>query len=509
MKFNYKKFFNKTNAAILIIIVIGILIVINFFSANIFYRFDLTQNKEFSLSKVSKKTVADLKDIVNIKAYFSSNLPSQYLNLKQEVGDILEEYVNYSNGNIKVEFIDPKDNEETKRELSIAGIPQLQFNVLEKDKYQVVNGYLGMQIKYGDKSQALPVIENTGNFEYQVTSAIKKLTASNLANVSFWQGNKAAAAQNETAAAIRSLSEIYQVSLLDFSKDKKISDDINTLVIAGPKEKFKDEELKALDAFLTRGGALIILADGVKVEQGLNAIKNDLGLNKILEANGLKLNNDLVLDASNGIATFNQGFISFSTNYPYWPKVVKSGFNQSNPAVAKLEGLILPWASSIDVNSDKTKNLSVSYLAKTTERALMVSDNFNLSPQAQINGAKSGQFNLAVAVTGKFTSAFNQPSVEAGKLAIVGDGDFLNDGFLRNYPDNLTFFLNVVDSLSLGDELISIRSKGVTERPIKELSETAKNALRYGNIFGLTVLVIVIGLVRYYLRRRERVIDLM
>ncbi len=165
MKFN-KKFLEKTNFGILVIIVIGILIVLNFFSYQIFYRWDLTQNKDYSISKVSKKTVSDLKDVVNIKVYFSKDLPSQFINLRQEVADILDEYVNYSNGNIRIEFIDPKKDSQTEQELAMLGIPQLQFNVLEKDKYQVVNGYLGIAVKYGDKTQTIPVVEDTRDLEY-------------------------------------------------------------------------------------------------------------------------------------------------------------------------------------------------------------------------------------------------------------------------------------------------------------------------------------------------------
>ena len=78
-----KKFTKTTNSSLLIIIVIGILAVINFFSYQIFYRFDLTQGKDYSISKASKNTVASLDDIVNIKIYFSDNLPAQYINLKQ------------------------------------------------------------------------------------------------------------------------------------------------------------------------------------------------------------------------------------------------------------------------------------------------------------------------------------------------------------------------------------------------------------------------------------------
>jgi len=506
MKIDHK-FINKINSTALIAIVIGILVVLNFFSYNIFYRFDLTQNKDYSLSRASKDAAAGLKDVVSAKAYFSADLPSQFLNLRQEVGDILDEYANYSGGKIKVEFIDPKDDQAVQQELYAAGIPQLQFNALEKDKYQVINGYLGMLIKYGKKSQAIPVIEDTNNLEYQITSAIKKLTSADVANIGFWQGNGAADVRQEVSAAYGKLAEIYNVSLVDYATDKKIADDLDTLIIVGPKEKFIDDELKAIDAFLMNGGSLVVLADGVNIDQGLKSAKNNIGLNKILQSYGVALNENLVLDVNNGMASFSQGFVTFSTNYPYWPKVIKSGFNQNDPAVSKLESLVLPWASSIDVALDKTKAAVVSYLAVTSGQAMAVADNFKLQPQAEITGGAKGKFNLAVSLAGKFASPFNNTSSKSGHLILVGDSDFIRDNFLQNYPDNLVFFQNVIDGLSLGGDLISIRSKGITERPLKEISEAAKAAVRYANIFGLTIIVVFFGVIRYFFRRKARFED--
>jgi len=504
---NLNNFFKKVNLSLTIIIVIGILAVLNFFSYNIFYRFDLTQNKDYSLSKVSKNVAADLKDIVSIKIYFSTDLPSQFINLRQEVSDILDEYVSYSGGKIKAEFIDPKDDQATAQELYMAGIPQLQFNALEKDKYQVINGYLGMLIKYGEKSQAIPVIENTTDLEYQITSAIKKLTSTEIANIGFWQGNGAAGVTEEVSAAYKKLGEIYNVSLVNYATDKKIPDDLDTLIIIGPKEKFSDDELKTIDAFLTGGGSLVILADGVLVEQGLLANKNDTGLNKILETYGVKLNENLVLDVNNGMASFSQGFVTFSTNYPYWPKVIKSGFDQNNPAVSRLESMVLPWASTVDVSADKIKDMEVSYLAITSAQAMAVADNFKLEPQAEISGGTRGKFNLAVSLNGKFMSPFNNTSSKPGHLILAGDSDFIRDNFLQNYPDNLVFFQNIIDGLSLGNDLISIRSNGVTDRPLKEISETVKTVARYVNIFGLTIIVVLFGVIRYFLRRKTRFED--
>ena len=72
----------------------------------------------------------------------------------------------------------------------------------------------------------------------------------------------------------------------------------------------------------------------------------------------------------------------------------------------------------------------------------------------------------------------------------------------------LVFFQNLTDSLSLDGDLIEIRAKGISSRPIKsDLSETQKSLIRYLNVFGVTVLVIGFGLSRYYLRRKSRFVD--
>jgi len=503
-----KKFLKNSNFALTVIIVIGILAAINFFSYQIFYRWDLTQNKDYSISKISKKTAGNLDDIVSIKVYFSKNLPARYITLRQEVGDILDEYANYSNGNIRVRFIDPADNADLKQELRMEGIPELQFNVLEKDKYQVVRGYLGMAVQYGDNTEVIPVVQSTRDLEYQVTLAIKKVTGQINTVVGFVSSNSTLDFQKKISAAYKKVSRLYKTMPVDLATGA-VPADVNTLIIAGPKDKFSKEELKEIDAFLMRGGSLLALVDGVKVGDGLTAVKNDIGLSGLFENYGIKLNNNLVLDMSSAIASFNQGFMTFSTNYPFWVKVLKQGFDQNNAAVAKLESAVFPWVSSIDILPDKiNKGDDVSYLARTTDKAWTQTKAFNLNPQQMFFPTGDvGQRNLAVSIFGKFNSAYGQGSTDSGRLIVVGDSDFMTDGFVRRNPDNLILFQNLVDSLSLDEDLINIRSQGVTERPIKELSDGAKAAIRYGNIFGLTLIVLAFGLVRYYIRRRSKFVD--
>ena len=83
---------------------------------------------------------------------------------------------------------------------------------------------------------------------------------------------------------------------------------------------------------------------------------------------------------------------------------------------------------------------------------------------------------------------------------MVGNSAFLQFGG----QSELTFFFNTIDWLTLGDDLIHIRSHGVTDRPLKEVSEGEKLFLKFANIAGVPIVVVAFGLIRYLLRRRAK-----
>jgi ABC-type uncharacterized transport system involved in gliding motility auxiliary subunit len=117
-------------------------------------------------------------------------------------------------------------------------------------------------------------------------------------------------------------------------------------------------------------------------------------------------------------------------------------------------------------------------------------------PAPSAEGAEAGPDSLAEASKLK-ASAETQ-------IIVVGDSFFLQDSFLGQFPENAVFFNNAVDWLTLGPELIGIRSRGATDRPLKELSEGAKTTQKVVLTLGPALLVIVIGLVRTITRRRRR-----
>jgi len=502
----------KTDIGITVLLIIGILAVVNFFSYEFFYRWDLTENNKYSLSQVSRQTVSELDDRVNVKAYFSDNLPNQVLSIKQRVSDLLSEYRNYSDGNVNVEWVNPNKDSEMQRQLRMLGIPQLTFEVYEKDKRQLVKGYMGISISYEDNTEVIPAIKrNVSDLEYQMTTAIKKVTMDDSPTVGYVTSQGAPQMGQKVRNLTQELQSLYDIRQVKLSgQEPQVPEAVDTLIILGPTEEFGEPALQAVNSYMMRGDkGLLVAQDGVAVKQGLQASPNNTGLNQVLSSYGVRINQDLVADKQSGRATFSQGFFSYSASYPYWPLIQSKGFADDYSAVANLENVVLPWVSSVDAVQGGDKTRAVHKLIQTTSESWRAEKNFNITPEQASPQGKQQPYTVAVSVKGEMADAYppeEQAGTFNGHVIAVGDSDFATDQYTGG-GDNLNLFLNLVDSLSLDDDLIDIRSQGMSSRPIQELNEGQKTAIRYANVLAVTVLVIAYGLVRYYLRRRKKFAD--
>ncbi|OGF20396.1 hypothetical protein A2Y83_02770 [Candidatus Falkowbacteria bacterium RBG_13_39_14] len=536
MTFN-RKAKQSLNALYTVLIIAGILILVNYIASAVFFRIDITQNKDYSVSRVSKDAARDLDDIVNIKGFFSENVPPNLISIKQDVRDIIEEYKNYSNGKIRVSYIDPKDDEELIKEARNLGIPELQFSSLEKDKYEVSTGYLGLAVIYGTKKEVIPVLDDTGNLEYELTSAIKKVMQKDDFTVGFLKGHGELDKESELRFSSGELEKLYTVTAVDTANGNLIPDNISTLIIAGAKEELTDREKYAIDQFLMKGKSIFVLQENIDVGEMLQTSTNKSGLGPLLEHYGVKINNNFILDPSCEMASFSSGFTQFFTSYPFWPKILKKGFNSENVIVSQLEAAVFPWTSSVELVENKLDGKEAVKLISTTDRAWVQDNPRNLSPQQNFEKGEQSEKNAAVFLSGKFKSYYNDKDkpekdideeidkadeasiAEAAtdeefisetpyaRLLVVGDSDFATDQFLKRFSFNMLFFQNAVDALTMDETLIQIRSKGVSDRPIKELSDAARNSTKFFNIFAVTIVVLLAGILRYFLRKKTKFED--
>lgn len=489
--------------------------VLNFIFSRHFSQLDLTEGRIYTLSSSTKKVLKNLDDLVTIHVYFSKQLPPNLLSIKQTVGDVLAQYVTYARGNVKVEFKDPKEDRKLESQVMRMGIPPVQMNVFQKDKLEVVQGYLGIAVQYGDKVQVIPVVDNADNLEYELTSRILKVTRGKENTVALYLdgGSHKEAGDYETIR--REMEKEYKV--IDVLPGNPVSPEADVLVVAGI-EKLDPKDLFNIDQYLMKGGKIVFLVDGVTIGKNLEASQVDRRKLSYIETYGIKVDPDLVLDLSNEIAPFSSGYIRFFVRYPFWVKVGKSGFNRSNPVVRQLESLVLPWPSSIEL-LDTTKSENYSVLVKSSPKSWLMKGVFNLNPRGirTPDPRDMKSYPLALVAIGKFKSYFKDNELPEGvsdstvlyespktQIAVIGDSRFLSDAFVQSYNENVVFFLNLLDWMAFGEDLIAIRSKGVTDRPLRSISSAAKALFKNFNTYGVAFLVVLFGLVRYGVQRRKR-----
>lgn len=502
-----------TEIILSLVFILGSLILLNLIIRRLILRVDLTEERIYTLSNSTKRILSQLDDVIIIKAYFSKKLPPNLVPVRTQVEDILEEYRTYSRGKLRFEFIDPGEKNEIEAKVTRMGIPKVQMNIFEKDKLQVIGGFLGMGIFYKDKKEVIPIIESTENLEYEITSRILKLTKREeikIGTIFLSQDKK----DNYTIYRDE-LSKHYEVRE---TSPKFIPEDIDLLIILGWKE-LDDKGLYNIDQYIMSGKRAIFLIDAVNVSDELRARalkEKDL---EFFENFGVRVNTNLIQDVSHESAPFAQGGMAFIIPYPYWVKAINKFFDRKNPAVNKLEDVVFPWPSSIDTISDVLKDKEVTILAKTTPKAWATKSFYNLMPNPFFKPPdERKQYNLAVLINGKFKSYFDGKELPEGvdttkflketkektQVAFVSNLKFIDDRFLQMYPENILLLLNLSDALAFGKELIEIRSRGKTSRPIESLSDWQKTLFKWGNTFGMALIVVILGILRFTYRQRRK-----
>ncbi len=496
-----------------LLFIFGSLILFNLILRKLILRIDLTEDRIYTLSNSTKKILSELDDIVSVKAYFSKKLPPNLVPVRREVEDILEEYRTYSKGKLRFEFTDPSENKELEGKVTRMGIPKIQMNIFEKDKLQVIGGFLGIAIFYKDKREVIPVVESTENIEYEITSRLLKL-----------------AKKEEVKIGIMFLSKdkkdsytIYKDQLSKHYSVREVSpnlipEDINLLLVLGWKELDK-MALYNIDQHIMKGKRCIFLIDPVNITEELQSRALREKDVEFFKNYGIKVDVNLVQDVSHEMAPFMQAGMAFFIPYPYWVKGIRKFFDKNSPIVNKLENVVFPWCSSIDTVSDVLKDKEITFLIKTTPQAWSTKSFYNLFPDPFAKPPEERkQFNLSILLNGKFKSYFTSESLPAGVdttkflketkepvyLAFVSNLKFIDDRILNMYPENILFLLNLCDALGFGKELIEIRSRGKTERPIKNLSDWQKNLFKWGNTFGAAIIVIILGTLRFVYRERKK-----
>ncbi|MBI5728217.1 MAG: Gldg family protein, partial [Candidatus Magasanikbacteria bacterium] len=165
------------------LLLVAIAILTNIVGSRIPGRIDLTADKLFTLTPTTAKVLSKLDDFVVINVYASKELPAQFQPILRDTMDMARDYERFSSGNVRVAVKDPSSDPKIESEAQSYGVRDVQFNVVGQEEFQVKRGYLGLAVVYAGKSQSIPLIRDTSDLEYQLTSFIYQLTNKNKKSV--------------------------------------------------------------------------------------------------------------------------------------------------------------------------------------------------------------------------------------------------------------------------------------------------------------------------------------
>jgi ABC-type uncharacterized transport system involved in gliding motility auxiliary subunit len=215
-----------SNALILTIAFLGILVVINYLAYKYPKRWDLTEDQSNTLAKETVDVLKSLPNTVEAKAFFTSS--STVASSKDSAKTLLDQYVYNGGGKFQYEFIDPNKDPVSAQDAGIS-----------KD---------GSIVLYmGESKQPVSTISET-----DITGAMVRLMNPGTHVVYFLTGHgeypiTGSSDQSYTKLATALESKNYKVSTLNLLAVLQIPQDASVIVVDGPKKPLTDAEVGMLD----------------------------------------------------------------------------------------------------------------------------------------------------------------------------------------------------------------------------------------------------------------------
>ncbi|MDH3650597.1 MAG: Gldg family protein [Saprospiraceae bacterium] len=470
-----------------VFLIAGIVILLNVLSKQFFFRLDLTEGNQYTLSQATKNILRNLEDPVTVKAYFSEDLPANIAKTERDFREMLIEYSNLSKGNLDYEFVNPNEDPIVEQEATQNGVAPVMINVREKDQVKQQKAFLGAIIKLGEQQEVIPFIQPGGAMEYSMTTGIKKLSVLDKPAVGLIQGH-GEPGLNELSQVLQSLSVLYNVEPIDLPTTAEIDSRFKTIAMVGSKDTVNNTDLEKLDRYLEKGGNLFVAFDRVSGDLSTaSGTPIDIGISEWLGSKGILVDDSFVTDASCGNVTVQQrsGFLTFNSqvSFPFLPVVNKF---PDHPITEGLEQVILEFASPIRFQGDSLRRFTPILTSSDKAGTVKAPTYFDINKQWSETDFPQGDLAMGAILEG----------IDNSRLIVVTDGSFPISGQRGQNPDNVSLMVNSIDWLSDDTGLIGLRTKGVTSRPIEDLEDGQRSFIKYLNFLLPLILVLVYGFVR-------------
>jgi ABC-type uncharacterized transport system involved in gliding motility auxiliary subunit len=470
--FRRKAFLYGGNSVLVVILVLAILVLVNYFLSEHHYRMDLTAAKVHSLSDQSLTVLKNLKTDVAIKGFFRLSNES-----RGALENLLRIY-GYNSGRIRYEFIDPDRNPNLVKQYDITQDGTTVFEA---------GGRKSRITSFGE--------EDVTNALIQVTRARKKV-------IYFLEGHgeetPAETGDNGYSTAKAELEKLgYEVKTQTLALASGFPKDCALLVVPGPQKDLLPNELETVKAYVQGGGRLYVMVDPLTTISGLRAF---------LAGYGFQLDDDVIVDTVSRLLG-GDDFMPVVSEYEDHAITRKFGY-----------ATFYPLARSVEAGPVKPEGETLTALAKTSPNSWAEKELNDKQVRFHKDKDRQGPVTLAAVASLKVNAAASAAASAAApakpgekapedkkaeekeaRLAVVGDSDFAKNRYF-NLSGNGNFFLNIANWLTEESDLISIRPRTQAPRTI-QLTPVQMSLVSLVVFYVLPLAVLVLGLALWFRRR--------
>ena len=523
-------------------------------------RIDLTEDKLYTLSPASERMLKQLPDPVEVRLYITprQQLPVTMRYLERDIRDQLDDMRLASDGNLRTQVVhlhtadvirtadtaslseDPAAPD-VQRRLLEQGVRPFSVQVLEGD--DIVNKliYAAIGVSYKDKPEiVIPRLlpSDVETLEYRIMNLIDKLSRNTRPLVALvaprdalhlpeymrelyaQMGESLPESEDPYTVLERLLSgERYEVRRLE-SLAEGIPPETSTIAIIHPRRLSADSQLLLRKA-LHEGVSVFLAVQQYRWNYTLG--QQDVSItqepqhpevNDWLERYGVQIDPGILMDVNHQAMTVHATDTlvdalvgsGITLDLPIHITIPQQSMNTDISITSRLAPLFYLWGSALTLQPEVLhgSGLEATALFSTSSRAWSVPSDAELTPDNLEPPTTGQQHPLAVLVEGQFPP-LNGASAAAGspgKLVVVGNAQMFHRNFLIG--GNTDLFLNSIDALTLGEDLIHLRGKKRIDRTISQPSPDVRRFWKFATVGGANLLVVAIGGIVALSRRQRR-----
>jgi len=530
-----------------------------------------TAGLEYKVTSLMEKMSAKIDGLLNLKKpitlrlYLDSRLKDLPIDGIGRVDEKVRGAVAKCNlrnyDKIKFELVDLSKSGAGKDVSSRYGIHSIKWGggrTADGKKMAAGEGVFGIVMENGDRFRTIDVnvvpaifgnyvIDGIQNLENNINDAVSSLFSSNL-KVGYVTGHGIADIKDERtrdgAGMLGGLlSDKYEIVPLDLSKDD-IPDNVSTIIINGPKDKFSDMEIFKIDQHLMMGRKALFFIDSFREfqmpgqqnmfqRQQPVVLPVTTGLEGLLKHYGVTVQKNIVLDKSCKKVNMGQAI----RDYPAIPDIRKQGLSKKSIITKYLNGAVFVKTSSVTAE-EKLEEKGVNFLplVSTSDESWLMTGRINFNP-FMMDANRAGDMkshDVAALLSGSFESYYKEreaplsaddkkkktgvistskkqdSTIKSGKseIIVVGTSEITHSGFMvdmkRERRGGLTsndhLIHSMVDYLTGNYYVPEMQSKSLEFNPLDKTEDSTRFIFKTVNIAGVPFFVIIAGLIVW--RRR-------